>query len=258
MQEANLAPKALLLINNAPSHPPIEEQRSDDGQIIAMYMPPNVTALIQPMDQNIIRLTKLHYKKSLLSMIIANPHLSVQEQLKSLNLRDAAIYLAGAWENVTVVTITKCWKRILDFGVTNLCDFDSDDDLPLSTYVQRTSDPQTNLVVQIQNLIKKLNPNVTCEYSEVLNLSVEINNDVESQNDTNSDSSSVCDETLLQRPRINSKKAIQCLNIVLQWADETDADCTDILTLRKMRDRAVLSNVVSSKQQQITKYFNKN
>lgn len=37
---------------NAPGHP--EGLSSDDKQIVAMFLPPNVTPLMQPMDQNVI------------------------------------------------------------------------------------------------------------------------------------------------------------------------------------------------------------
>ncbi|XP_025410373.1 jerky protein homolog-like [Sipha flava] len=52
----NLPPKALLLLDNCPGHPSAEELRSDDGNIFAMFLPPNTTALIQPMDQNSCKL----------------------------------------------------------------------------------------------------------------------------------------------------------------------------------------------------------
>lgn len=63
----NLPPKALLLLNNCPGHSSAEELRSDDGNIFAMFLPPNTTALIQPMDQNVIQSIKLNVSKLSLS-----------------------------------------------------------------------------------------------------------------------------------------------------------------------------------------------
>lgn len=82
------SPKALLILDNAPSHPLVTELWSEDGQIQTIFLPPNVTALIQPIDQNEIRLTKLYYRTSLLSTIISSNQ-PVGDLLKSLTLRDA-------------------------------------------------------------------------------------------------------------------------------------------------------------------------
>ncbi|XP_053949240.1 jerky protein homolog-like, partial [Anastrepha ludens] len=61
-KEKPLPIKALLLIDNAPSYPNEAELTTENGQISAMFMPPTVTPLIQPMDQNAIKITKLHYR----------------------------------------------------------------------------------------------------------------------------------------------------------------------------------------------------
>ena len=43
---------------------------SADGKIIAKFLPPNVTALIQPMDQGVIQAVKKSYKKKVLSLLM--------------------------------------------------------------------------------------------------------------------------------------------------------------------------------------------
>ncbi|XP_053954302.1 jerky protein homolog-like [Anastrepha ludens] len=72
LKDGGLPEKALLLIDNAPSHPNEIELKSEDGLILTMFMPPNVTPLIQPMDQNVIRITKLYYRNFLLASIFNN------------------------------------------------------------------------------------------------------------------------------------------------------------------------------------------
>lgn len=47
--------KAVLLLDNAPSHPCEALLKSDDGKIFVKYLQPSVTALIQPMDQGWIK-----------------------------------------------------------------------------------------------------------------------------------------------------------------------------------------------------------
>jgi len=69
----NVPQKALLLLNNCPGHPSAEELRSNDGNIFALFLLPNTTALIQPMDQNVIQNIKLNYRKSLLVNVLTDP-----------------------------------------------------------------------------------------------------------------------------------------------------------------------------------------
>lgn len=53
-----LLDNAVLLLDNASSHPNENILRSDDGKIFVKYLPPNVTSLIQPMDQGVIAAKK--------------------------------------------------------------------------------------------------------------------------------------------------------------------------------------------------------
>ena len=48
----------------------MEELVSESGKIAAKFLPPNVTSLIQPMDQGVLVTLKRIYKKKLLSRLI--------------------------------------------------------------------------------------------------------------------------------------------------------------------------------------------
>ena len=54
LSKLGLPPKAVLVLDNCPAHPEAEELISDDGNIFAHFLPPNVTSLIQPMDQGVL------------------------------------------------------------------------------------------------------------------------------------------------------------------------------------------------------------
>jgi len=82
----NLPVKALLILDNAPKHPNEGQLKSANGLIQVMFMPSNCTPPIQPMNQNVIRQIKSHYKKSLLLNII-NQNEDVHQFLKSQNLK---------------------------------------------------------------------------------------------------------------------------------------------------------------------------
>jgi hypothetical protein len=54
LKQTGLPHKAVLLLGNAPSHPRVSILDSDDGLIIVKFLPPNVTAIIKSMDQEVI------------------------------------------------------------------------------------------------------------------------------------------------------------------------------------------------------------
>ena len=70
LQSKSLPPKALLLLDNAPSYPPISSLISMNGGIKCLYLPPNVTSLIQPMDQGVLGNKKRRYKRDLLRKLL--------------------------------------------------------------------------------------------------------------------------------------------------------------------------------------------
>lgn len=106
-KKSGLQEKAVLLLDNAPSHLQADELKSEDGMIFVMFMPPNVTPLIQPLDQNILRLTKLYYRNNLLSSIVSSDQ-SIAEVFRKLTLKVAMLNVTVAWEKLDSIMVTKC------------------------------------------------------------------------------------------------------------------------------------------------------
>ncbi|GBN64152.1 hypothetical protein AVEN_175034-1 [Araneus ventricosus] len=95
-RDVSLGGADLLLLNNCPGHPSAEELCTDDGEISAMFLPPNTTALIQPMDQNAIQNIKLGYRRLLLTNILNDSvhNENLEKTLKNVNLKDICVYIA--------------------------------------------------------------------------------------------------------------------------------------------------------------------
>ena len=55
----NLEHKARLILDNAPGHSPNPDDLPDNVQVI--FLPPNTTCLIQPMDQEVMSTFKAYY-----------------------------------------------------------------------------------------------------------------------------------------------------------------------------------------------------
>ncbi|XP_064111291.1 tigger transposable element-derived protein 1-like [Macrobrachium nipponense] len=56
LQKNNLPLKALLILDNAPAHPPgLQDDILEEFQFVkVLYLPPNTTSILQPMDQQVI------------------------------------------------------------------------------------------------------------------------------------------------------------------------------------------------------------
>ena len=115
-------------MDNATCHPKDGELESDDGMIVTICLPAKCTAILQPMDQNVINLTKLNYKKSLLAHLVANQGSDLETKIKAFNLRHAECLLANAWDKVQSTAIQKCWNPLMNSSN----DYNEDDLLPLS------------------------------------------------------------------------------------------------------------------------------
>lgn len=153
-RDNNLPPKALLLLDNAPCHPPASELVSNDGSICTIYMPPNVTALIQPMDQNAIRLTKLKYRNLLLQHIVGTSS-DVIDVLKNINLKDAIMYLNESWDFISRPIIEKCWQNV---KLDEIEEFDIEDNQPLA---QLRENFEIQVVRQTTDLLNQILPEVS-------------------------------------------------------------------------------------------------
>lgn len=66
LQSKNLAFRVLLILDNAPVHCH-EELENAHPNVEVLFLPPNTTSLIQPLNQGIIKAFKAHYMRELYS-----------------------------------------------------------------------------------------------------------------------------------------------------------------------------------------------
>lgn len=105
--------KVILILDNCRAHPPASELVS--GNIFVVYLPPNVTSLIQPMDQGVIRNFKHHYRTSFTRKLISTD-VNVPQFQKEFTIKDAVFAAALAWQDVTPSTVRNCWKKLWPLG----------------------------------------------------------------------------------------------------------------------------------------------
>ena len=117
--------KILLLLDNAGCHPSnIVEKYSN---IKVVFLPPNTTSELQPLDLGIIQTFKTYYRKLFMHYIITkiDECSSATEVSSSITILQAIHWIAEAWKNVDSMVINKCFRKsgILDrdFHVIEEC-----------------------------------------------------------------------------------------------------------------------------------------
>ncbi|GFT32961.1 jerky protein homolog-like [Trichonephila clavipes] len=106
--------KVLLILDNAPCHLPVEILNAIDDDFSVLYLPSNVTALVQPMDQGIIERLKRIYRKQVLRRLLLaeNDKESVPPFAEKLNIKDTCYMLAEAWDSLERQSPKNAWNKL--------------------------------------------------------------------------------------------------------------------------------------------------
>uniref|UniRef100_A0A1B6LJJ7 HTH CENPB-type domain-containing protein n=1 Tax=Graphocephala atropunctata TaxID=36148 RepID=A0A1B6LJJ7_9HEMI len=106
--------KVLLLLDNAPTHPTENLLEREDGRFRAMFLPPNVTSLLQPMDQSVIETMKRNYRRQLIRKLLLEneDEEGIVAQHKKINLKDCSYMVAEAWSMVKATTLRRAWNKL--------------------------------------------------------------------------------------------------------------------------------------------------
>ncbi|GFW70897.1 tigger transposable element-derived protein 1 [Trichonephila clavipes] len=117
MKEKSLDFKVLLIVDNAASHPQLEHTN-----VKLVFLLPNTTSLIQPLDQGIIATFKKYYIKTTYKFILnklENESLTVKDEWKQFSIFDCLIQVASASAQIRLRTLNACWKKIWPACVTD-------------------------------------------------------------------------------------------------------------------------------------------
>ncbi len=126
--EIGVDPKGVLLLDNCSAHPDESELLSKDGKIIAKFLPPNVTALIQPMDQGILVSIKRRYRRKILEELVFQDDqgMSIVAFLKKIDMLKVAKIIASSWEEISPRSVRLSWRKILPDSTGSSADRDDD------------------------------------------------------------------------------------------------------------------------------------
>ncbi|XP_057308164.1 tigger transposable element-derived protein 4-like [Hydractinia symbiolongicarpus] len=100
--------KIVLIIDNCPAHPSI----SNLTNIHLLFLPPNTTSVLQPMDQAVILSLKAHCRRRVVRLLCSA--LENNKPLTKISILSGMKILADSWEAVTKQTIINYLQESLD------------------------------------------------------------------------------------------------------------------------------------------------
>ncbi|XP_042909441.1 tigger transposable element-derived protein 1-like [Parasteatoda tepidariorum] len=111
-----LEQRALLLIDNAPSHPTNLSGLATCMLVEVVFLPPSTTALIQPMDQGVISNFKAYYwrpaLRQMFDKIDGEEKQSIREFWKNYDIMNAVENINLSWNEITERSLKGVWKNI--------------------------------------------------------------------------------------------------------------------------------------------------
>ncbi|XP_028654700.1 tigger transposable element-derived protein 1-like [Erpetoichthys calabaricus] len=135
LEEKNLPLKALLIMNNAPAHPPsLQDYVLPELDFITVkFLPPNTTPLIQPTDQQVISNFKKLYTKALFQRCfeVTSDTLTLREFWKDhFTFVHCITLIDKAWQEVSYRTMNSAWRNLWPEAVTEM-DFEGFEAVPI-------------------------------------------------------------------------------------------------------------------------------
>ena len=112
LQEKNK--KMLLLLDNCSCH-----MLDNFSNIKLLFLPPNTTSLIQPLDRGIIRCFKSYYKKHFMNSVMSKSIIDFNTKFKSYKIYEAIQNISLAWKQVSKQTVQNCFKPLFEMAISN-------------------------------------------------------------------------------------------------------------------------------------------
>lgn len=115
-ESKKLESRALLIIDNAPGHVKNIAALSKTIPVEVIFLPPNTTSLIQPMDQGVIANFKAYYIRRTFKQLLHAVDVQKETILKfwkSFNIMMAIETIRDSWNDVTNDSMRDVWNKIL-------------------------------------------------------------------------------------------------------------------------------------------------
>lgn len=117
----------LLLLDNAPGHPEFLDDLHADVRV--MYLPPNTTAILQPMDQGVIATFKKYYLRRTFSQALQQTEargITLRQWWKEYDILKAVRNIGASWSEVSDSTLNAVWSKLLPTFVNDASGFEGE------------------------------------------------------------------------------------------------------------------------------------
>ncbi|GBN62761.1 hypothetical protein AVEN_149505-1 [Araneus ventricosus] len=204
------------------------------------------SALIQSMDQNVIRNIKLGYRKLLLTNILNDPvhNENLEKTLKNVNFKNVVFSLANCWASVSTLLINKSWKNL----VPNFIDSEVEENAQTEE-------------IQLASLINQLQNTNPVSNTEALQWAAEADDSL-ARNEILTDDEIIMTVTAEgdddDDVKISHSEAVAALNTSFQWVEEQNFKAHEIMLLGCLRDRAFelkIGTAAGEKKKKNTDFF---
>nr|XP_014431724.1 jerky protein homolog [Pelodiscus sinensis] len=248
--------KAILLLDNCRAHS--HETELVSGNIFTIFLPVNVTSLIQPMYQGIIQNMKCYYRRHFLRKLI-NQKGTIQDFQSRYNIKDAIFNVACAWNSVKSVTLRRAWRKLWPSVMSTEVSSDEDEDEGFKVRVGKNTSPQ--ILERVKDIpsshpINKLHESEIEEWVET-DKEVEVTQTVTDteriENVFNSEKSKDTDkgseeEDFSEEDKITWEKAASAFDTIIKFAERQPCyTAQDVMQLH------ILHSTFMQKRQKISK-----
>lgn len=245
----NLPRKAILILDNAPSHPASDELA--DGEIRALFLPVNVTAICQPMDQGVLSSLKKKYRRRLLTSLISaiDDNEDCRTALKKIDMLDVIRWVSEGWDDIPSISLVRSWKILLDHKASD-------------KWVEIEKQCTTDEASDNNELISLLRNVPGCENAGLEDINEWLEND-DVDDITDDDivamvvNEEVVEEELDERiSRIPHSEGFKVIDAALAYINQQEeVTPADIICFRKWRDLSARKRASRQKQTTMKDYF---
>jgi hypothetical protein len=95
------------------------------SNVTLVFLPPNATIVVQPLDQGVIASFKIQYKKKLLRWVLSQYDDATLKDLRKVvpNIRQAIMWSYEVWSELDAQMVRNCWRMVCILPTTWNVDF---------------------------------------------------------------------------------------------------------------------------------------